>query len=87
MGLDAILKPFLDFGPLGILLILVLSGFLIPKPFYEREVVRADKATDAAEKNADALKTVTDVNVGLREDVRGLREDVKGLRADLQRVK
>jgi hypothetical protein len=87
MDLDKIITPLIDLGPIGVIFILVITGFLIPKPFYEREVARADSATDAAQKNAEALKTVTDANVSLKEDVKGLREDVRGLRADLLRVK
>lgn len=77
MDTEPIFKTLFDYGPIGIMFVLVMTGFLVPKPFYERESKRADVATDAAEKNADALKTVTESNKVLADEIKGLRADLR----------
>lgn len=75
--MEGIISALLDLGPLGIMLVLIVTGYLVPKPYYERELARADKATDAAEKNADALKSMTETTKTLTEEVKAVRADLR----------
>jgi hypothetical protein len=48
------------FGFLALTILwLLYSGKLVPKPFYDREVARADKATDQADRTAKVLTRLT----------------------------
>ncbi len=91
MEIEPIIKPLFDYGVIGVLVVLILTGFLIPKPFYERESTRADTATAAAEKNAEALKVVLESDKAViesnrraEEAAKRVEEEIKGLRADMR---
>ncbi len=74
---SALIDALTNLGPLGIVVILIVTGYLVPKPYYEREIARGDKATDTADKNAEALKTVVGTNDTLLVEVRALRADMR----------
>jgi hypothetical protein len=54
------LKTLINIGIAGIILVLVIRGDLVPRPYYDREVKRGDAATAAAQANSEALKDLTD---------------------------
>lgn len=74
------LNTLLNLGVGGVLIVLMVTGQLIPKAFYEREVKRGDTATESSSKNADALR---DVSAALRI----VTDEVKGVRTELSSVK
>lgn len=84
----------LTYGPGGVIAVALILGILVPKKFYEREVIRGDNATEAASKNADSLKNVsdalkvsTDALTKLRDEVSELKEEVRALREDLRAIR
>jgi len=93
--MDELLKIVLTYGPGAVLEMLVITGILIPKAFYDREVKRGDVATEAASKNADALKDVSSAMkeftgalaennkeiVANRSEIQQLREDIRMLQS------
>ncbi len=92
--MDELLKIVLTYGPGAVLAVLVITGILIPKHFYDREVKRGDTAVETASKNADALKEVSSAikefatllaaaNANIianNAEIKQLREDIRVLR-------
>ncbi len=54
------IKTLINIGIAGVILVLVIRGDLVPRPYYEREVKRGDAATLAAQSTGQALKDLTD---------------------------
>lgn len=59
-GVD--ITSFIKDGPTALLITLlvlavigIIKGYVVPKPFYDKEVKRADDATDALKKNNDVI--------------------------------
>ena len=82
-----VLNNLIDLGTAGAIIILMLTGFLVPKPFYEREVKRGDIATDASNKNADALRDVSGALRTVTDEVKGLRTELGSSLTELKSVK
>lgn len=49
-----VLSPLLQYGPLGIMTVMLLFGFLVPKWVYDAMKTDRDKWQSAAEKEQDA---------------------------------
>lgn len=95
------INNLIDLGTAGVIIVLMITGFLVPKPFYERETKRGDTATESSSKTADALRdvagalrVVTDEVKGLRVELdkatvetREVKEEVKGLKTELSEVR
>ena len=63
-------------GPTALLILVLISGILaivrgwvVPKPYYDREVQRGDDATTALQKTNEALEALTK-EVKIRREVR-----------------
>lgn len=59
-------KSYIPDGPTALLItillfaiIAIVKGWVVPKPFYDREVKRGDDATDALRKNNEVLEALT----------------------------
>lgn len=79
------IRTLLNLGVAGVLIILLVTGFLIPKPFYEREVKRGDTATETSSKNADALRDVSGALRTVTDEVKGVREELRNVKEELLR--
>ena len=91
-------EPLLNYGVLGIMFIIVVTGFLVPKPTHDREVKRGDDATSAAAKNAEAVRDTAGLNKTLvdtikefkdqfRDEVRELKTEIKALQEEVKGLK
>jgi hypothetical protein len=92
--MDELLKLVLTYGPGAVLAVLVITGILIPKAFYDREVKRGDTATEAASKNADALKEVSTamkefaaILSAARDEIAANRAEIEQLREDIRAIR
>ena len=63
-GVDV--RSFIPDGPTALLIMLLIvtalsfaKGLVVPKPFYDKEVERADKATEALHKNNAVIEDLT----------------------------
>ena len=61
------IKTFIDSGAVALLITLLLAGFIalakglvVPKPFYEREVKRADTLEAAGKEQLSTMKDLTE---------------------------
>ena len=79
-----VLKLLTDYGALGILIILIVTGLLVPKAYYDREIKRGDAATLATATTSEALRLNAENIKSLVAEVASLREEVKGLRDDVR---
>ena len=85
--MEETIQVLLNYGPGGVIAVLVILGLLIPKSVYEREIKRGDLATQAASQNAAALLQVSEavkLNTGL---IATIKEDVNDLKAEVAKLK
>lgn len=81
-----LILQLLNLGVAGILILLLIRGDLVPRSVLEREIVRGDKATDAASQNSAALETVTKTLGEQKDSIKDVRTDVKANSDKLDRV-
>lgn len=54
------IEELVQYGILGVILLLILLGFLVPKGPYEREIVKSDAKDTIIEGLTDALRRLAD---------------------------
>lgn len=75
-GLPVDIEHFIPDGPTALLVILligsvfaIVKGYVVPKIYYDKEVKRADDATDTLRKQTDAIEALTN-EIRVRREAR-----------------
>lgn len=74
---------FINLGAVGVILYLFITDKLQTKATLDREIKRADTATEAAQENAAALKENASAILAISTEVKNLRDEVRALRRGL----
>ena len=82
-----VISNLIELGTAGIIILLLLTGWLVPKAFYDREVKRGDTATGTASTNAEAVRDTASALKTVTDEVKGVRDEMKSVRAELASVK
>lgn len=86
--MDELIKVIVEnYGPLGILIALILTGFLVPKAYYTREIARGDKATEATATTSESLRQNAEGMKLIATEMGSMKNELKGLRDDLRQLK
>lgn len=81
-----IIVSLINLGIGGVFLLLFVRGDINPKSVTEREIRRADAATEAASENASALKEVSGALTILTTELKSVKDEVSILRSEIKRA-
>ena len=100
-ALQPLIELLREFGTPLVLAGLVVTGILVPKAYYDREIKRGDKATEATATTAGALAVLSEAVKSMAAEVEAsveakkvvadnitaLRAEVKELREDIRSLR